>query len=181
MSVLFRFSSSCFIALLIMSSFSCKKQESEDFIAEKTKSYTGSHGWKCASGTDCQDVFELELKKGAKVDFKIGSVSDGSVAQIALYAPNTALGTTNLFTLSLNELRCNTGTDCGDYTEGEAVNAFIAPQDGRYLLAITREWGTSCGGEGTYELSLKADQQFSLVKQTIEDSPSKAKGYECKK
>lgn len=181
MSICFRFSSTISLVLLLGCTLACKKQESEDFIAEKTKSYTASYAWECASGTDCQDVFQVELEKGAKVSFTVNSVSEGSVAQIALYLPGTALGSTNLFTMSSKERRCTTGASCKDYKAGEAVNDFVVPQNGIYLFAITREWGTSCGGTGTYQLGLKSNQNFSVVKQTAEDSPSKATGFECVK
>ncbi len=181
MSNRFRFSSSLSLVLLLSCTLACKKQESEDFIAEKTKSYTGSYAWECASGTDCQDVFQVELEKGAKVSFAVNSVSAGSVAQIALYLPGTALGSTNLFTMSLKERRCTEGKACSDYTAGETVTDFVVPQNGIYLFAVTREWSTSCGGTGSYQLNLKSNQNFSIVKQTTEDSPSKATGFECVK
>jgi len=181
----FRFPSRTWIPLMLLTlTLACKKEDEVatiPFIVQDVKTYEADYGWNCASGVDCQDVFELELEKGAKLNFKVGTVSAGSAAQIALYAPSVALGSINLFTMSAKELRCNAGKSCSDFTAGETISGFVVPQSGTYLLAITREWGTSCGGTGTYKLTLGSDRNFSVRKQSFEDTASIAAGFECVK
>ncbi len=141
--------------------------------------FSADYGWTCASGTNCQDVFDVTLSAGSALTIAVSNVSSGSVSQIALYAPGVALGGTNLLTGNTNELRCTAGAGCASYTAGEQVSAFPITQSGTYRLAVTREWGTSCGGTGTYHLSLTSTAAIQVTGQTVEDQTSQASGYEC--
>jgi hypothetical protein len=136
-------------------------------------------GWDCGSGIDCQDVFDMELTTGSIVTFAATEVTGGSVLQVALYGPGVPLGGTNLFTGNSNELRCNYVSGCNNNTAGQTVNDFVVPGDGLYRFAVTRDWGHSCGGSGTYRLTVASDTGFPGVEQTVDDEPSLAPDWEC--
>jgi hypothetical protein len=111
-------------------------------------SFGGNYGWTCPSSQNCQDVFDFNVAAGSVLTIRVTNVSAGSVSPIALYAPGVALGGTNLLTGNSNELRCTTGSSCDDFVAGEHVDAISVQAAGTYRLAVTREWGTSCGGRG---------------------------------
>jgi hypothetical protein len=142
-------------------------------------SFSQSQAWTCASSTNCQDVFDVHFSDGSVVTFKATDVTGGSIVQLALYAPGTPLGGTNLFTGTLNELRCGTVTDCDSMPEGQAVSDFVIPVEGTYRFAITRDWAESCGGSGAYHLSITSDHGFPAPARTVNDKPSQAAGVEC--
>ena len=142
-------------------------------------SFGADYGWICASGINCQDVFDLQLTAGSVLTIRVTNVSSGSVAQLALYGPSVALGGVNLLTTTTKELRCLAGAGCSTFTAGEHVDAITVTQTGTYRLAITRDWGTSCGGTGTYRLDVTSTQAFQVMGQTVEDQASLASGFEC--
>ena len=131
-------------------------------------------GWDCDSGVDCQDVFDIELTMGSIVTFQATEVTGGSVLQVALYGPGVPLGGTNLFTGNSNELRCDYVSGCNNNTAGQTVSDFVVPGDGLYRFAVTRDWGHSCGGSGTYRLIVASDTEFPGVEQTVDDGQSVA-------
>lgn len=168
------------LAAMIMT---CEKDDpggDDETIIGEFNNFTQSYGWKCTSGNNCQDIFDLEFAKGTQVTFKISPVSAGSTAQIALYDKDTPLGGINQFTQTTNELRCNTERDCNKNTAGQTVNNFIAPNAGTYRLAVSRNWSLSCGAEGTYTLTITADRNFKVVKQSGNDLQAKVSSAECK-
>lgn len=143
-----------------------------------TKNYNQTHDWACANGENCQDVFNITFAAATTVTFQATDVSDGSIVQLALYAPGTALGGTNLFTNTSNELRCANPGVCTNLA-GESVTDFVITNAGLYRLAITRDWGSSCGGDGTYRLAITSDKGFSQPSPTVDDKQSLAPDYEC--
>lgn len=141
--------------------------------------YTNSSSWSCGVGEACQDVFDIVFDEGSVVTFTVHNVSEGSVSQIALYGPEVALGGTNLFTSSTDELRCREGVGCNDYTGGESVTAFIISDSGSYRFAITRNYDNSCGTSGTYDINITSSKNFVVSGQTVDDVDSLASGYSC--
>jgi hypothetical protein len=143
-------------------------------------SFTGNYGWTCApTGTNCQDVFNFTVTAGSVFTIRVNTVSSGSVAQLALYGPGVSLGGVNLLTGTTKELRCTTGGDCNLFIAGEHVSAITLSQAGTYRLAVTRDWGNSCGGTGTYHLEVTSTVAFQVAGQTVEDQASLASGFEC--
>ncbi len=142
-------------------------------------SFTGNFGWTCATGTNCQDVFNFTVVAGSVFTIRVNTVSSGSVAQLALYGPGVALGGINLLTGTTSELRCTNAGSCTAFTGGEQVNAITLAQGGTYRLAVTREWGNSCGGTGTYRLEVTSTVAFQVAGQTVEDQTSLASGFQC--
>jgi hypothetical protein len=116
---------------------------------------------------------------GSTLSITVNQVADGSASQLALYGPGVALGGTNMLTGTANELRCLDVDDCHGYTTGVAAPNVVIAQAGRYRLAVTRHWGQSCGGTGTYNLSITSTMAFVVHGQTAEDQPSLAPGSEC--
>jgi hypothetical protein len=160
----------------------CKKDDGveEPEPQKGIKQFAGNYGWTCASGQNCQDVFELELEQGSVVSFQAGPVSAGSVAQISLYAPGTVLGGVNLFTGTTKELLCNAAGKCDENQAGQLKNNFAVPATGVYQFAVSRNWSLSCEAKGTYKLKIASDRNFTFNKQTVEDAVAKVKESECK-
>jgi len=142
--------------------------------------FEGEYGWVCGTSEDCQDVFEIDFKANSLVTFAATDVSTGSIVQVALYAPGVALGGTNLLTGSTNEYRCGyiSGT-CSENEHGQLINDFLIPSAGTYRFAVTRDWGNSCGSDGTYKLMVISDREFTVESQIVDDEPSQASGSEC--
>jgi hypothetical protein len=145
----------------------------------KKTSFDHSYGWSCASGESCQDVFDVSLPAGATVTFTVTDVTGDSIVQLALYGPGEPLGGTNHFTGSVAELRCNYIDGCDTKPDGQAMTFFGIPAAGTYRLAITRDWGESCGSSGTYRLLIHSSKAFVAPKQTVDDVATLAVGTEC--
>ncbi len=139
------------VALLLAA---CSSKASPSDGNGEVTTYVGDFGWVCADSVSCQDVFDLDLTVGTTLSLRVNAVSQGSVAQIALYGPGVQLGGINLLTGDASELRCISASNCSLYTAGEHVDGFPIAQTGTYRLAITRDWGASCGGSGTYQLNI---------------------------
>ena len=142
-------------------------------------SYDSVYTWTCGTSVSCQDVFNISFTAGSTVTFQATQTTGNSVLQIALYGPGVALGATNLFTGSTNELLCNFVLGCSNNTTGQTVTGFAIPTSGVYRLAVTRDWGNSCGNEGTYRLIIGSDEAFSEPVQTVNDLATQAPGTEC--
>ncbi len=121
----------------------------------------------------------MTLKSGQNVTFTVNNVTGGSVAQIALYGPGTALGGINLFNGTTKETRCNAGSgNCDTYTAGEKQTIKIN-STGTYRFAVTRDWDTSCGADGTFALVIDAQNGPLTPTQTVTDQASQASGFSC--
>ncbi|MCB9082346.1 MAG: hypothetical protein H6555_11620 [Lewinellaceae bacterium] len=162
------------MALLVTA---CQKEDHSP--GGETEHFEQVYSWKCSSGQNCQDVFDFVFKKGMKVDFRVSNVTDGSVAQIALYAPGVALGGTNLFTGTTKELLCNLQADCSKNQNGQAVTSFTIPTDGTYRFAVSRNWGYSCGSTGNYRLMVHSSQAFKFDRQTADDEIAAVTETQC--
>jgi len=142
--------------------------------------FTGTYGWTCATGVNCQDVFDFTVTAGSVLTIKVSNVTDGSASQIALYGPGVALGGVNLLTGTTKELRCTVAASCSLYTGGEQKVGVTAATTGTYRLAITRDWGVSCGATGTYKVEMTSTVAFQQSIQSVQDGASLASGFECK-
>lgn len=142
-------------------------------------SFGGNFGWVCLQSQNCQDVFNLSVMAGTALNIRVTNVSSGSVSQLALYGPGVALGGINLLTGTMAERRCTAGEGCVDFTAGEQVLNYTATETGTYRLAVTRDWGWSCGGQGTYRLDVTASQNIQVLGQTVEDQLSVATTFSC--
>ena len=163
---------------LVVSALSCS--DSPNNPSTGVTSFTGNFGWNCASGVNCQDVFDFTVAAGSVLTVRVNNVALGSASRIALYGPGVALGGANLLTGTTNELRCIIANDCNLFTGGEQKVGVTATQVGTYRLAVTRDWGFSCGATGTYHVEMTSDVQFQVGVQSVQDAASLAPGYECK-
>lgn len=119
-------------------------------------------------------MFDLRVVAGSVLNVSVTKVSAGSVSQIALYAPGVALGGANLLTGTTNELRCATLSGCTNpvYAAGEHKNGVTAATTVTYRVAVTRNWGISCGGSGTFRLDVTSTLPFQFLSQTVQDQAS---------
>lgn len=168
-------------ALILVLALGCSSSSSPNNPTPPgATTFSGDFGWTCASGVNCQDVFDFTVTAGSVLNVRVSNVSDGSASQVALYGPGVALGGTNLLTGTNNELRCITAPSCSSYTAGEQKVGVTAATTGTYRLAVTRNWGISCGATGTYNVQLTSNVGFQVGTQTVQDGTSQAPGSECK-
>lgn len=137
-------------------------------------SFGGTYAWACSSGQNCQSVFDFTVAAGSVLNVSVSAVSSGSVAQLALYAPGVALGGTNLLTGNTKELRCASAGSCdaAAYAAGEHKNGVVAAVGGTYRLAVTRVWGISCGGSGTFRVDVTSNIPFQAAGPTVQNQQS---------
>jgi len=164
--------------LLGLSSLACSDDEEPTIPPTLVNHYDAPHEWECAQDVSCQDVFNIAFTAGTTVTFEVTDLSGDSIAQLALYAPGVALGETNLLTGTTNELRCNFVGNCGEMPD-QVVTDFALTDGGTYRLAVTRDWGVSCGGSGTFRLVINADSRFEFPVRTVNDAATLATGTEC--
>ena len=169
----------CLASVLGLSLWGCDDDDNPTGPINGITSYDSVYTWTCATSVSCQDVFNITFSASSTVTFQATETTGNSVLQIALYGPGVALGGTNLFTGSTNELLCNFVLGCSNNTAGQTVNDFVIPTNGVYRLAVTREWGSSCNDSGTYRLIIDSDEPFSEPVQTVNDMATQAPGTEC--
>jgi hypothetical protein len=138
-----------------------------------SKLYEVESAWDC-DGANCQDVYDFSFVEGSKASFEVTNLTNGSVVQLALYAPGIELGGTNLFTGTTSEIACIIDGDCDLNTGGYSVHDFSITTSGVYRLAVTRNNGFSCGSTGTYDLSVSSDKNFIFKSQTVDNGSPEA-------
>jgi hypothetical protein len=141
-----------------------------DYPGEKT--FTLNSEINCED-KNCQDVFEFSFIKGAKVNFSVSNVTNGGVIQIALYAPLTEPGGTNLFSGNTKEIGC-TYSSCNDGKDGFNFGGFVIPESGVYLFAVTRNHGESCNDFSNFNLQVTSDTNFVYERLAFDDVISDA-------
>lgn len=164
-------------ALAIVLAVACGDDADEAPPPRVATSASLAGAWTCASETNCQDVWDVDLGAGL-VTLATTTVTGGSASQLALYAPGVALGGTNLLTGSEPELRCRSGAGCDDFAGGERVE-YAVTTAGTYRVAVTRDWANSCGGSGTFTLEIASPGGVTVRGQTVNDVASAASGITC--
>jgi hypothetical protein len=140
--------------LFIAAITACSDEKS---ATPKKFTYTISSSWSC-EGNFCQDVYELKLIKGTLASFAISDLTNGSIGQIALYAPGVVLGGSNLFTNDTNELGCTIDGGCDGGAAGLSKEMEISVT-GVYTFVVTRNNDLSCGSSGDYSLEIVSTEE----------------------
>jgi hypothetical protein len=157
------------IALL---SFQCSEENEAELPGEKT--YAVSSRVESPGGAvNVQDVYNFSFAKGAKVTFAVTDIINLGQVQVALYAPNTELGSTNLFTGDETEAGCMVD-NCNLGTAGITVSDFTIPASGNYRFVITRNWAWSCGSLVDFTLNITSDKNFEFKEQSVDNGVSAA-------
>jgi hypothetical protein len=139
--------------------------------------YQEQSSWAC-SGNDCQSVWEVFLVKGSTT-VGISGLTGNSIGQIALYAPGTALGGTNLLTNDTKELLyCTQQGNCSNGTSGVSKTLTLTTT-GLYKFTATRNNGNSCGGSGDFQASITSTYPIS-ANLTTSNVATQASGVTCK-
>ncbi len=140
-------------------------------------SLTAQGTWQCNAGVSCQNVYDMKLQGGQDVTFTVNNLTGESVAQIALYGPGVALGGFNLINNTTKETLCGyTGSCATAVAQKQTVHI---TQSGTYRFAITRNWGDSCGGSGTYGYDVNTQHGGILPTQTVTNTATQATGTSC--
>ena len=137
-----------------------------------TESYSFSGSWSCGDGSSCQDVYDIELESGMVLSVDVTNVTGASVPRLALFAPGVELDGINLLTGTTEDREC-VGQDMDD-----SFN-YVASANGTYRLAVCRDWGSSAGGDGTYQVSITSSEPILPVVQSEDGVESQATGSVC--
>ena len=132
-----------------------------------------SGSWNCGNGVSCMDVYEVRLHPGTNLSISVGSITGASVPRLALFAPGTPLSGTNLLTGT------NLDRECVGQNTTDNVPSIRVAEEGVYLVAVGRDWGSSAGAAGTYTLALTADDGFEFLGAVANDIASQAAGTIC--
>ncbi|GHA00562.1 hypothetical protein GCM10008090_06780 [Arenicella chitinivorans] len=142
--------------------------------SDQRNSFIGVSGaWNCAITETCQDVYEFTIDKPANAMLDLRSIGGSSVVLTAIFAPGQSLSGTNLLTGSTADRECT-----GQNVPYQLIHLTL-PTAGRYKLAIGRDWGSSSGLTGTYQLRFYTSVPHTYHGQTVSDSKSQASGTAC--
>lgn len=160
------------IALIIaLVSFQCSEDQAE---LPGAKEYTLSSRVESPGGAvNVQDVYDFSFVKGSTVTFAVTDIINQGQVQVALYAPDTELGSINLFTGNENEAGCMVN-DCDLGTAGITVTDFTIPASGNYRFVVTRNWAWSCGSLVDFTLDVTSTKNFEFKEQTVDNGVSAA-------
>jgi hypothetical protein len=128
--------------------------------------------WDCATGESCRDVYDVELPAGVELGIDVLNLGGSSVPMLAVYAPGVALDGENKLIGSNNDFTCS-GQD------EEIIGTVTTDAAGVWRVAVGRDWGSSSGGAGTYQVVLTEAGAFNAAVQTVEDVDSEAAGAVC--
>ncbi|MGJ4747831.1 hypothetical protein ACQV5M_15845 [Leptospira sp. SA-E8] len=131
-----------------------------------------SDSWKCAIGTDCQNVYSLNFNQADTLTIAVSSVTGYSVVRLAVFS-GTALNGTNLINGATTDKECN------GQNIGETATVSI-PSAGPYSLTVGRDWGHSMEDSGSYLLSLSSTLiSMSGFIKTSSNTATQSTGYSC--
>jgi len=130
---------------------------------------TGDGSWNCILGQSCQDVYEFSVDESGSAIIRVDSITGRSTLGMALYGPEENLGGLNLLTNNSDDLEC-----LRQNARFEDTVPLSAP--GTYKLAVTRDWGSSSGFNGTYTLTLATTVPRVDIGQVDDDEISQATG-----
>ncbi len=137
---------------------------------EPTHEVSGT--WDCGGGQTCQDVYDVTLTAGTELTLDVSGVTGQSVVRLAVFPPGTGLNGTNLLTGGNLDQECE--------GQNQDVSATVlAPTTGTYRVAVGRDWGSSAGAVGAYDLVMSADPGLDFVGRTADDMVSQAAGSQC--
>lgn len=123
---------------------------------------SGPGSWICQLGESCQDVFTFSIGEPGSATIDINSVTGSSVLRLALYGPNASLGGLNILTGNTSDLEC-----AGQNTDFNGTVSLSTA--GVYQLAIGRDWGSSAGFNGSYDLQFYTSVPRTDLGQTVND------------
>lgn len=130
-----------------------------------TTNYQSPGSWEADLGQDCMDVYDFQVPAGTAISITVGDVTGSSVVRLALYGPGLGLGGTNRLTGTAADLQC------GGQDETTSLDVVLTEQ-GTYRLAVVRDWGSSAGFDGTYDLTVTSDQTVLALGSTANDVTS---------
>jgi hypothetical protein len=128
-----------------------------------TKTFTANSMWACASGADCEDVYDFDASASGTVTVTVSAVTGNSVPRLELFKGSTTTGT-NLFDNAATPV-C--GTMDASLTGGPTT--VVATH---YRLAVGRDWGNSAGSGGNYALTITSSVDMNNLGQTADDAAS---------
>lgn len=137
---------------------------------EPTHEEAGS--WTCLSGQSCQDVYDVQLTAGTELMIDVTDVTGSSVVRLAVFPPGVGLNGNNLLTAGTFDSEC-------EGQNQDVSTSVVATTTGTYRVAVGRDWGSSAGATGGYNLLLSADPGLDFLGRTVNDQNSQATGSRC--
>jgi len=131
-----------------------------------TTSFTKDAAWNCASGVDCEDVYDFDVAASSQVTVAITSVTMSSTPRTGLFKGTTTTGT-NLWNNAATDLCSTQNKQDIDLNAGPVT---IGP--GHYRLTVGRDWGFSASATGTYTVTFHSSTAISAQGATADDQAS---------
>lgn len=158
--------------------FSSELEQADNDIESQASGFRCEHkirgSWNCLFSEDCQDTFTVELEEDTPLQLALTNLTGNSVPRLALHEPGVSLGGINLLTNTDEDREC-VGQD-----EADIPSPYPIDTTGSHTLAVTRDWGSSAGSDGTYVLTVSADDAlFDPPEQVLDDVDSLASGGRC--
>ena len=131
-----------------------------------TTTFTKDGAWNCASGIDCEDVYDFDIPSSSSVNVAITLVTGNSTARTGLFAGTATTGT-NKWNNAATDLCSTQNTQDIDLNAGPVTVAA-----GHYRLTVGRDWGFSAGAAGTYTVTFRSSAGLSAQGATADDQTS---------
>lgn len=133
-----------------------------------------SGNWVSPVGESCRDVYAIEFSKGTRLSIQVSEITGSSVAQLAIYGPNSLIGGANILTGNTNELSCG-----GQNATESVVNVQIV-ESGVHQISVSRNFGSSAGTTGDYKLTIISSERFYNIVESVDNEGYISGGSECK-
>ena len=135
---------------------------------------TISSDWNCTAGESCQDVYEVYAPPMSTWTIGLANVTGSSNGRLAVYAPGIALGGFDIITGTGDEASCF-GQDMNEQFAGIPISA-----GGVYRVAVTRDFGTSAGDSGSFDLVISSNKWIDPSGgRSVDDTQTLATGAVC--
>jgi hypothetical protein len=126
--------------------------------------YTNSSNWSCASGSDCEDIYDFDVNASDMLTATVSGITGNSVPRLSLYKGATATGTNAFDNL--------TAPICG-VSDMDLAAGPVQVSAAHYRLAVGRDWLKSAGSGGNYTITVTTTAaSLSPEGQTSNDTAS---------
>ena len=127
--------------------------------------YQTNSNWVCATGVDCQDVYDFYSPAATSVSISVNGITGASVVRLALF-DGGAVNSVNRLNGGFTDRQC-VGQNVSDSIASPALPT------GQHRLAVGRDWGSSAGATGNYSLQVTTNNiPLAVTGQTTNDTPS---------
>lgn len=135
--------------------------------------------WTCSLSVNCQNVYDLDFTQTDTLSISITAVTGDSVVRLSVFGPSSGLNGINLINSSYNDHVCPNPPTLANQNQGVSTSVAIA-SIGTYRIAIGRDWGSSAGDSGNFDLTLStASGTLGSLTKTVTNAATQSSGMQC--